>query len=419
LILLVSLLVAGGAGIFVGVVLARRLTAPLCEMTEAVEDMASGNLERRVYYHEDDVIGKLARSFNRMADTLAAKIKELSEVTSRLKTVLNTTVNGLLLVDEEGRVEYINPALIQLFRLKTGVSYLGRHYLEVTGCYELATVVDEVTSRKNPFSCELTVYGLGGERVLEVSGVPVIEGKGVLRGVLLIFNDVTQLKRLERMRKDFVANVSHELKTPLAVLRGCAETVLSEVGNPEVVREFTEIIHVEAQRMEKIVRNLIELSRLETGKVDLKKEILSLADIAEEAVSLLKKQGSEFTFTLNGDEMLPVDRELMLEVFLNLFDNAIKYSQHPAWIGVNIERVGDMVHVEVRDKGIGIPEADLERVFERFYRVDRVRSRKTGGSGLGLSIVKHIIELHGGKIGVKSALGKGSVFYFTLPVNAR
>ncbi|HAA89321.1 MAG TPA: hypothetical protein DCE07_01875 [Peptococcaceae bacterium] len=413
LILLISFLMAGGAGIFAGIVLARRLTAPLCEMTEVVEDMASGNLERRVYYHEDDVIGKLAKSFNRMADTLAAKMRQISDVTNRLKTVLNTTGNGFLLINGAGKVEYANPAFVRIFRIPPDTSLLGRNYLEVAGCYELARIVEAVISSKKPQSREITLYGRG-EQVLAVQGVPVLDEGDFLKGVLLVVNDITQLKRLEQVRKDFVADVSHELKTPITVIRGFAETILEEPENTEAVTEFSRIIYNEAGRMEKIIKNLLDLSKLETGNVQLKREPLSLRSIAEEAGRFLK-QKHDFFLELQGDGVAMVDYDLFLQVFLNLFDNAIKYSRPPARIEVSFEENKSKVFVKVKDEGIGIPERELPRVFERFYRVDKARSRKTGGTGLGLAIVKHIIELHGGEVGVQSRLGQGSVFYFTVP----
>lgn len=411
---LLAIAVALLAGIIATSIVSRKLIDPLSEITSAARDMANGNLKRRVHYYENDDIGKLAAAFNSMANSLTANISEISQVKNRLETVLDTTVNGVMLIDMRGRIEYINLALKRMLQIPEDSSLIGDSYLDITRSYEFTRLVALVSQKEERCSYEFAMYNRG-EQLVEAQGVPVLDAQRKLKGILIILHDITRLKRLETVRKDFVANVSHELKTPVAAISGFAETLLNESDNPEAVTEFAGIIYAEAQRMDRMVKGLLELSRLETGSVNLRPGFCSLGSIAVEAGNLLRAKENEFLLAVEGDAEILVDHDLILQVFTNLFDNAIKYSLPPAKIIVNIVPENNTVKVEVEDRGAGIPAEEFSRIFERFYRVDKTRSRHTGGVGLGLSIVRHIVELHGGTVGVKSLLGQGSVFYFYLP----
>lgn len=413
-ILLLALIIAALIGLAVSIVMSRRLSEPLYEITEAVQDMAAGNLSRRVFCFQDDELGRLAQAFNSMAEALAANIEEISVVKNRLETALCNTVNGVLLIDSRGRVEFINPAFKEMIGLGEDENYVGENFVNVTRSYDFTRLIDMVRDKKQAVSLEISIYRRG-EMTVEAQGVPVLSEGGVLKGVLVVVHDITKLKKLEQVRRDFVANVSHELKTPIAAISGFAETLLDEAEDPDMVREFAGIIYSEAGRMERMIKNLMEISRLETGNAVLIKEVLDLASLAEEAAGILESQGHHFSIKIKGEGKAVADHDLILQVFINLMDNAIKYSYPPASIEVNLLQEGEVAKVEVTDHGVGIPPSELERVFERFYRVDKARSRQTGGAGLGLSIVRHIIEAHGGTVGVESVYGEGSTFSFTLP----
>ncbi|MGE5380485.1 MAG: ATP-binding protein [Methylocystaceae bacterium] len=409
-----AVLVATIVGALAALLISRRLYYPLAEITNAAQDMAGGNLSRRVYHFEDDDFGKLADAFNSMAYSLNNNINEISLVNDRLKTVLDTTLNGLLLVDTNQRIEFVNPAMHELLGLDRDTSYNGQKLVEVVRSYDLVRLIEQVLASAEQFNREVTLY-TRGETMVEAMGVPVITGGQNIKGALLVIRDITRIKRLEEVRKDFAANVSHELKTPIAAISGFAETLINEADRPDTVREFAGIIFNEAGRMDRMIKNLMNISRLETGAVTLKRERLDLAEVARETAELLTGRGTEFEFNVDGAAVVMADRDLLIQVFTNLFDNAIKYSEPPARISINIINNRDHVKVEVHDQGIGISESELSRVYERFYRVDKARSRQTGGAGLGLSIVRHIIEAHGGTVGVTSILGEGSTFYFELP----
>jgi len=409
-----SLLVAAIAGALAAVFISRRLYEPMAEITEAAQDMAAGNLSRRVYHFEDDDFGKLAVAFNSMASALASNINEISLVKNRLETVLDTTLNGILLVDTRGRIEFVNPAMINLLGLETKGEYTGMSLVEVVRSYDLVRLMEQVLATGDQHTREVILYNRS-EIMIEALGVPVMTGGKGIRGALLVTRDITRIKRLEEVRKDFAANVSHELKTPISAISGFAETLVNEADSPDMVREFAGIIYNEAGRMERMVKNLMNISRLETGSVTLKREVINLVELVKETADLLAGRGAQFNLSIQGEARVSADHDLIMQVMTNLLDNAIKYSEAPAQIMVNLVTASDRVRVEVNDRGIGIPEHEIDRVYERFYRVDKARSRQTGGAGLGLSIVRHIIEAHGGTVGVKSINGQGSSFYFELP----
>jgi two-component system phosphate regulon sensor histidine kinase PhoR len=232
-----------------------------------------------------------------------------------------------------------------------------------------------------------------------------------------VLNDISELKRLERVRRDFVANVSHELKTPVASISGFAETLMNE-SDPRNVKEFSQTIYDEAIRLSKLIDRLLELSRLESGKSGLNITNVNIVRLIEDTIELIKldNRAARINFIKPaGQVLVECDKDLIVQILLNLLDNALAYSPEGETVTISLMDEGDRVRIQVIDKGEGIPENEADRVFERFYRVDKARSRKTGGTGLGLSIVKHLVENHNGITGVESSPGKGSNFFFVLP----
>lgn len=416
-VLVLGIIITGLIALAFSIFIAQRFAQPVQELTEAVKDIAHGNLKRRVTYKTEDELGILADAVNNMTDYLEKSISEISQVKNRLETLLENTVNGILLIDTNGKVTFANPVAVELL---TSSDFIGRGYVEVIKNYELITIIDNVVNSLKTIRAEIFMH-TNGEKTIEVNVVPIInDDKTENNGVLLVLNDITELKRLEQVRKDFVGNVSHELKTPVATISGFAETLMAEGNDSENIKEFSAIIYDEAQHLSKLISRLLELSRLESGKFKLQYEDVILNSVINSSINNIKKHYSHSypnirVEMMNNDITVKGNYELISQVLINLLENAINYSTEGEEIVIKVIENDTEVKVMVTDKGEGIPNNELPRIFERFYRVDRARSRKTGGTGLGLSIVKHLVENHGGTVGVSSEIGIGSTFFFTLP----
>ena len=416
--ILLAALLCGLLAFMLSFFLARHFSSPLQNITAAVQDMASGNLKRRTAVHTSDEMGILAQAFNEMGQHIEDSMYKVSEVKNRLEAILHNTVNGILMIGDGDEVVYANPAAICLLGL--GEKFIGRKYLEIISTYEILTMIDGVKKSGEPLKRSIVLHTLGA-RIIEVNVVSI--NKAVLdrQDILLVFNDITEMKRLEQVRKDFVANVSHELKTPVASISGFAETLLAEGGkNSDNVVEFTQIIYDEAQRLARLINDLLELSKLESDKFSLNPHKVNIAKLIDEAVARMAKSAGLRNIHIslknlgNSIEIFS-DPGIIDLIINNLLDNAVNYSPDGEQIVVILEDLGNKVKVSVVDNGIGIPEKEISRIFERFYRVDKARSRKTGGTGLGLAIVKHLVENLNGQITVDSIFGNGSTFAFILP----
>ena len=418
-IIMLAILFTGVLAMGISFKLADRFSMPIRSITETVKEMARGNLKKRAYYNSDDELGILTAAVNSMAEYLDNSINEISEVKTRLETVLDNTVNGILMLDIEGRLSYANPMALSL--LSIDLNFAGKKHVELINNYQIIELIDEVKEKGEAVRKQVVLHTLG-EKVVEVNAVPIDNKETNSReGVLLVLNDITETKRLEQVRKDFVANVSHELKTPVASITGFAETLLSEVGDcSENVQEFSKIIYDESQRLKRIINGLLELSRLESGHFAIKKEEINIAVLIKNVIDTVKNTANSNKVLIDFDSpeeevFINADADLIFQVLLNLLDNAIKYSPEDKTVRVYLQGDEKELRVSVADQGDGIPEKEVKRIFERFYRVDKARSRKTGGTGLGLAIVKHLVENHGGQVGVENLNGEGTRFYFTLP----
>ncbi|MEQ8174695.1 MAG: ATP-binding protein [Syntrophomonadaceae bacterium] len=419
MLILYTVLGIGMGALILSLFLARRFSTPLKDVTRAVEQIAQGNFNQKVTVQVDDELGSLVNSFNDMAQRLQTNMEEISTVKNRLEAVLENTVNALFLVDNEGRLSWINTNAVHLLSIDS--KQIGKKIVEVVNNYSLLDLIDTVLKERRPKRQEIVLRSAQGEKILEVNLVPVLTPDRIYQpDVLVVLNDISELKRLQQVRQDFVANVSHELKTPVATISGFAETLVSDnKGNPETVKEFSQIIYDEAQRLSKMIAAMLELSRLESGYQELNQENFKLLDIVNTAVTIVRKRAQGGNITIDAapelaDLTILADRDMIVQAVINLLENAINHSPEGAPVLVKIEKRRDDIKVNVIDQGEGIPEKDQSRIFERFYRVDKARSRKTGGTGLGLAIVKHLIENNGGQVGVKSSPGSGSTFFFTL-----
>lgn len=416
-IIIIAAVICGVIAIILSFILARYFSRPIQDITEAVKDMANGHLKSRSAYHSADELGTLAMAFNEMGHSIEMNMNEIYAIKNRLEAVLNNTVNGIFMIGAQGRIAYANPVAVSL--LNMGNDFIGRNYVEIINAYELLEVIDNGKSSKKPVHKNIVLYALGAKNI-EVNVVPLKNDNYAFKDVLVVLNDITEIKRLEKVRKEFVANVSHELKTPVASISGFAETLLYDGGkSPANVAEFTRIIYDEAQRLSRLINRLLELSKLEYDEVKINIETINLAYLVRETAEIMRKTSKLRNISILYDEpsyfpSLDSDGDMIKQILMNIMDNAIKYSADGGQIEIKLEDLGDKVKISVRDSGIGIASNEIPRIFERFYRVDKARSRKTGGSGLGLAIVKHLAESLGGQVSVESTLGQGSIFSFIM-----
>jgi two-component system, OmpR family, phosphate regulon sensor histidine kinase PhoR len=332
------------------------------------------------------------------------------------QVLFNSMLEGLLLLDRHRRIYLANRAFKNLFGLKTELR--GKTVMEALRVHELAALVERVESNSQVFDYELKLPDLS-ERWLQVNAAAISNSAGEREGTILVFHDLTRLKQLERTREEFVANVSHELRTPLSLIKGYVETLLDGARNdPDVAERFLKIIERNTSRLDLLIQDLLAISALESGRVNLDLQPLSLRPLAEKVLADLKKPADAKGVKLVNH--LPeltarADVNRLEQVFANLVDNAIKYGRTEGTVTIGGRQAeADKLELFVQDDGPGIPPESLDRIFERFYRVDKARSREQGGTGLGLSIVKHIVQSHGGKVWVKSEPGKGATFFLTL-----
>lgn len=418
MIMLLASLVSAILSALLSIIMARRISGPLDEIMAAVKDISGGNLKRRISCHSDDELGYLAGAFNDMSENIEQGIIELNEIKNRFEVLLENTVNGIIMIDTRGIITYINPAALNLLDIHENVT--GRSETEVIGNYELLEIIGQVKTFMQPVSKPIVLHQSGG-KTIEANIVPITGGKSTNQGVLAVLNDISELKKIDQIRKDFVANVSHELKTPLASISGFAETLMNENGeNKETVNEFSRIIYEEAQRLKTMINSLLELSRLEADKSEVKFQPTDIDAVLRSALNLVQHQQLPQTINLEyipaaGKSVIESNADLIIQVISNLLDNAIKYSPEGSTVKMQMEELETNVRISVIDTGIGIPEQEQQRIFERFYRVDKARSRKTGGSGLGLAIAKHLLEKLDGSITVVSKPGEGSTFSIYLP----
>ena len=403
------------ASFFVSIMISR----PLYEMSAIAKRLATGDFSRKAIVHSNDETGDLAKALNDMADEINAKVKNISSEKAKLEAILSSMFEGIMLTNERGEILLLNPSIRKLFFIDSSPE--GRKPLEVIRNNAIQEIVDRVLHENREVITQEVSISIPEQKTIMINGVPIVKDN-IIEGAVFVFHDITELKRLEEIRKDFVANVSHELRTPISSIKGYAETLLDgKVDNEDTVKEFLSIIYQDSNRLANLIDDLLDLSKIESGKMKMEFEPLEILPIVSRCVNVLEKTAKDKTLSLKLD--IPADLSKVLgdhkrlsQVFLNLLDNAIKYTPEGGSITVNATSKEKIVQVDISDTGIGISEKDLPRIFERFYRVDKARSRELGGTGLGLSIVKHIIQAHNGQVWVQSTLGQGSTFSFTIPI---
>jgi two-component system phosphate regulon sensor histidine kinase PhoR len=416
-----SLLQAGLAGLLVAALLALAISwltvRPVMELRDVVAAIASGRLDRRLRWSERGWMAEIARSINRMAEQLREQLMGATAEKERLEAVLASMVEGVLVL-EGGRIVLANPRARELLTAWREVE--GRRPLEVIRHAEIDAALTEAATSREPVVREL-VLGDAGGRTLLMHAVAFPPGDEPT-GTVAVFHDVSDIRKLEQVRRDFIANASHELRTPLTSIRGFADTLLSSDLSKEEAEPYLEVIVRNAERLGNLIEDLLALSRIESRKVPLRLAPVDVAHVCRTLASDLAPRLAEagLTLELDTDDAEPAwaDRQAVEQVVSNLLENAVKYTDRGGHIRVAVQADQGRLRVRVEDDGIGIPEADQSRIFERFYRVDKARSRALGGTGLGLSIVKHLVQAMGGEITVESEVGRGSCFQFSLPLAA-
>jgi len=420
-IALVALLLAAAAAIAC-LIVSRRASRPFEEMRGVAERFARGELGHRLQAPASEEMAGLAGALNEMARQLEDRLGTIVQQSNEQQAVLASMVEGVLAVDSEERVITLNKAAAELVG-NTLTDPLGRKFHEVVRNLDLRRFAARVLVGERPIDDDVILHG-DPDRVLQVRGAALRDSAGQSIGAVLVLSDVTHFRRLENIRRDFVANVSHELKTPITSIKGFVETLLDgALENPDDAQRFLRIVATQADRLNAIIEDLLSLSKIEQSEraADLAVEDVRLADVLVAVVHDCESNAQERRIAVRvscGDEIVArINSPLLEQAVSNLLDNAIKYSEHAGEVYIAVEQGRTELIISVSDQGCGIDAEHLPRLFERFYRVDRARSRKLGGTGLGLAIVKHIVQAHQGHVTVDSTPGEGSTFRIHLPIS--
>jgi len=429
------------AALAIAALWARGIARQLRRMVAFARGVSQGPMPDRLPIASQDELGDLASALNVMAGDLKHTLQRLEEEGRRSRTIMENMGEGLLVLDASGKISLLNPAAEKLFGLDRGAA-LGQTPLEVIRSHELDDLVRAAAGADTGTAAEITL-AYPRRRTLAGTAVAMRDSAGEMQGTVVALRDITQIKRLEEIRMEFVLNVSHELRTPLTAIRGYAETLLSGgLADGENARKFLEIIHKHSERLGRLLNDLLELSNIELQRTELHLRPVSCADTAKQCAALLSSQadvkGIQIITAVPEDvPSVLADRDRLVQILVNLIDNAVKYTPKGGKVTVAAQRVErstsqmvdsarprerdaatlidrsttrpvDLVELSVTDTGIGIPEKDLPRLTERFYRVDKARSREMGGTGLGLAIVKHLVAAHNGTLAIESTLGEGT-----------
>ena len=381
----------------------------LARITDFAERIAAGDLSARIQEESGDEIAHVASALDKTARKLEDGFRAVESSRQTLETLLNSMQEAVIAVAEDGRVLWANQRMERL--LPSGIR-MGEPLVQSTRDPEILRAVQTAMETRDIVVARAAKIFSG--RIFDVTAAPMPGG-----GVVAVMHDQTEIERVEKTRRDFIANVSHELRTPLTSIQGYAETVLEHEQLSDTAREFVEIIRKNAMRMARLTEDLLVLARVESGERNFKLQFAAPQELLEEAVQTFQEiadsRGIELAVMNTATSSVLVDRDAIHQVFGNLIDNAMKYGEDGRKILIGACETEDGVQFYVRDFGAGIPSEHLPRLFERFYRVDKARSRESGGTGLGLAIAKHVVRAHGGTIKAQSELNHGSTFYFTLP----
>ena len=421
-ILLRATVIALLVTIVLGYLMAGSITVPINQLTMKALKMAKGDFRQRVTVKSDDEIGQLGSMFNYLTEKLDTTLLEISSEKSKLNAIIKHMEDGLVAIDGKGQIIHYNPSFLSMLNLREK-DLTDKSYDKIIDDYSKDLEYGAILQKSISNSSENIIFENNKKRILKASPALFRDEAGRISGAIVVFQDITESQRLEDMRREFVANVSHELKTPITTIKSYSETLLcGALEDKELSKSFVEVIENEADRMSSLVKDLLQLSHMDYEKVVWEMHHLDLREIVTDSVRKLEVHFQNKNQKLNmqiSDEAVPIyaDRGKIQQVIINLLTNAIKYTPENGNIRISAQVVDKNAIFEVQDSGIGIPKEDIKRIFERFYRVDKGRSRAQGGTGLGLSIAHNIIKQHKGSIKVSSELEKGSIFTVYFPVD--
>ena len=416
------LVVCLGAALIIILMLASKITSyytrPIEEATMAAIELAKGNYRTRKFEQHSDETGMLTSSLNKLARNLqeTEMAREMNQ--DRLETLVENMGSGVLLIDSKGYTTLINREFKKTFDVDSH-SFLYKDYYSVIKDEEVIALIEEIFRTEKTIKRQVKIPLPLKRKHFEIYGAPIIGDYDEWKGILLIYHDITELKRLEQMRKDFVANVSHELRTPITSIKGFSETLLDGAWkDEETLKRFLTIILNESDRLQELIQALLNLSKMEQQEFVLKADKVDITNILKEIQDMLigKLRTKEISLEIQVPEtsvFIEGESDRIKQVFINLITNALAYTPNGGLVTAIVRENEKTVDIIVQDNGIGIEEKELPRIFERFYRIDKARSRDSGGTGIGLAIVKHIVEVHKGKINVESKLGTGTTFTVT------
>jgi two-component system phosphate regulon sensor histidine kinase PhoR len=421
------------AALVIGFYFAKRFTDPLRDMTEIAGAISQGDYQRRISVSHKDELGTLAEALNSMARSSAERLMEITTERNRLAKILSSMVEGVIAIDSDRRVIHANHAAINLLATVPRGSHTGNMNMTSSDlAWEDIRVPAIIEAVDNAFDSGEVVMvqmhraEIHNDQVVDIHVSPLMDENRAVTGAVLVLNDVSELANLERVRRDFVANASHELKTPITAIRGLTETMLDDPSMDDETRlRFVERISAQSMRLSVLVTDLLAISRLEADQAEQKHDLIDMQELVKRSVSAAKAACVEKQLELSLDPddtisdmkaMTVGDMQSLSQMVDNLLDNAVKYTPSGGQVSVRLTASDHQIQLQVSDTGIGIDNLARQRIFERFYRVDKARSRDLGGTGLGLSIVKNIAEQHGGAVQLESELGVGSTFTVTLPL---
>lgn len=405
----------------ISVFIARKITRPVREIIEVSTDLANHKYDSRIHGKISGELQDLSISVNTLAESLETQIFEIKQNEQRLNAIVQNLVSGVMLINVDKQVIMTNRTMYQILG-ETEIT--GKPFYEVIKSFALSQLIEATFETKTIQQKEIILY-FPREMILDASVSPILGENGEITGIILLLHDITQIRHLENVRSEFVTNVSHELKTPVTALKGFAETLLDGAMYDEVLlKKFLTIIKEESDRLHRLIMDILALSRIEQNPVAENVELVDVDEVIEQSARTIFEMATEKNIRVTIPEktsasvMIETDRDKLQQIVINLLSNAINYTPVDGKVEVKLIEQEAEVIIEVTDNGIGIPAKDIDRVFERFYRVDKARSRHSGGTGLGLSIVKHLVENCGGRIEVESQEEVGSTFRVTLPKKA-
>jgi len=414
------IMASSGATILLGFIISKSISDPIKDITQKAVLMAKGNFEHYVQVKSNDEIGELSETFNFLTRRLKTSLREISLEKTKVEAIVNHMTDGVIAVDNQHHIILMNPKAIELLNFGTE-GYFETDFDKLIEPISESLMYDHVTSEFEDWIGTKSISI--NDSIIKFSYAPYMNDQDEKTGIVYVLQDITDAERLDAMRRDFVANVSHELKTPLTSIKSYTETLMDGyVDDPNTQKEFLKVIDSEAERMTRLVRDLLQLSNFDSHSITFYKELHDYIDLCKKSINQLMMSANKKNITvklLTTEEQLvgSFDNHRMEQVVINIISNAIKYTPENGHVDIQVIKRDDFAVLRVKDSGIGIPAEDLAHIFDRFYRVDKARTRNMGGTGLGLSIAKEIVNGHDGTIEIESEFGKGTVVIISIPLD--